>query len=147
MVSLGNNLATIFLGRFLSGLFGNAPISIVGGAATDNWNAIDRGISLGVVIGAVFSGPMLGPVIGGFVTENLGWRWNMWLMIIAGLAMSIICAIFLEESYIPVALIHKARRLRKETGNPNLRTELEESGIDFKRIATVYLVRPWSKSC
>ncbi|PCG96608.1 Major facilitator superfamily domain, general substrate transporter [Penicillium occitanis (nom. inval.)] len=143
MVSLGQNLVTIFLGRFLSGLFGNAPISIVGGAATDNWNAIDRGISLGVVIGAVFSGPMMGPIIGGFVAENLDWRWNLWLMIIAGFAMALICALFLEESYIPRALVKKAKRIRKETGNDKLRTELEEAGIDLNRIVSVYLVRPW----
>ena len=145
MVSLGQNLVTIFLGRFLSGLFGNAPISIVGGAATDNWNAIDRGISLGVVIGAVFSGPMMGPIIGGFIAENLDWRWNLWLVIIAGFTMALICALFLEESYIPRALVKKAMRIRKETGNDKLRTELEEAGIDLNRIVSVYLVRPWSK--
>jgi MFS family permease len=145
MVSLGQNSTTIFLGRFLSGLFGNAPISIVGGAATDNWNAIDRGVSLGVVIGAVFSGPMLGPIIGGFVAENLNWRWNMWLMIIAGFAMALVCGLFLEESYIPRVLVKKAKRLRKETGNYKLKTELEETGIDLSRIVSVYLVRPWSK--
>ncbi|KAI9735750.1 MAG: hypothetical protein M1818_006358 [Claussenomyces sp. TS43310] len=144
MVPVGKNLATILLGRFFSGLFGNAPISIVGGAATDNWNAIDRGIALGVVIGAVFSGPMLGPIIGGFVTaSHLRWRWNMWLMMIGGFAMALICVFFLPESYIPVVLQQKAKRLRKETGNQNLRCEFDESGIDFKRIVTVYLLRPW----
>ena len=109
------------------------------------WNAIDRGISLGVVIGAVFSGPMMGPIIGGFVAENLNWRWNLWLMIIAGFAMALICALFLEESYIPRALVKKAKRIRKETGNYKLKTELEEAGIDIHRIVSVYLVRPWSK--
>ncbi|KAA8649348.1 hypothetical protein EYZ11_008465 [Aspergillus tanneri] len=143
MVPLGPNLGCVLAGRFLSGLFGNAPISIVGGAATDNWNAIDRGIALGVVIGVVFSGPMMGPIIGGFVTAHLHWKWNMWLMVIWGFAMALICAVFLEESYVPVALVHKAKRLRKKTGNPNLTCELEQAGFDFQRLVRVYLVRPW----
>lgn len=58
MAALAKNAATILLGRFFAGLFGAAPISIVGGAATDNWNSIDRAVALASVIGAVFSGPM-----------------------------------------------------------------------------------------
>lgn len=56
MAAVATNAATLLVARFFSGLMGAAPISIVGGAATDNWNAIDRAVALASVIGAVFSG-------------------------------------------------------------------------------------------
>ncbi|KAI9734278.1 MAG: hypothetical protein M1834_002382 [Cirrosporium novae-zelandiae] len=144
MVAEAKNPATLIVGRFLSGVFGAAPITIVGGAVADIWNALDRGIALGGVVGMIWGGPILGPIIGNFVTESyLGWRWTMWLMAIFGGSVSIISFMRLPETYAPIVLSKKARRIRKETGNPNIRSLWDEEETNLAIIVQVYLVRPW----
>ncbi|KAK3714847.1 hypothetical protein LTR37_007582 [Vermiconidia calcicola] len=41
-VAVGQNVATIMLGRFLSGLFASAPLAVVGGAFADMWDPVER---------------------------------------------------------------------------------------------------------
>ena len=65
---------------------------------------------------APLNGPVTGPLIGGFVYENLGWRWGNWLaMILAGVAVLMLAMV--KETYAPVLLQKKAARMRKETGD------------------------------
>ena len=145
MVALGHNVPTVMIGRFLTGVFGAAPVAIVGGAATDNWGPVARGINLTMIIGMLFGGPLLGPIIGNFVVQsNIGWRWNMWLVVIAGLVVSFLCLASLPESYPPAILRSKARKLRKETGDPNIKCKFDYESTSVGYICRVYLVRPWS---
>lgn len=133
------------LGRFLSGCFGVSPIAVLGGV-TDNWSAIDRGVALAATIGMVFSGPTLGPLIGNFICDShLGWRWTMWLIVILGLSFSLFYLFTLPETYPPRALMKKSARLRKETGNKNIRCAFDEESTSLGYIVRVYLIRPWSK--
>jgi MFS family permease len=65
---------------------------------------------------APLNGPVTGPLIGGFVYENLGWRWGNWLaMILAGVAVAMLAMV--KETYAPALLKKKATRMRKETGD------------------------------
>jgi MFS transporter, DHA1 family, multidrug resistance protein len=145
MVAVAHNIPTIMVGRLLTGVFGAAPISIIGGATTDNWNAIDRGVALAFVIGMVFSGPFFGPIIGDFMSQNVSWRWTMWLCVIASFVIGALALFTLPETYAPVVLAHKAKRLRKETGNPNLKCKWDLESPNLGQIVNVYLIRPWRK--
>lgn len=51
--------------------------------------------------------------------------------------------ILLDESYAPVLLVYKARRLRYETGNWSLHAKHEEWDLSFKELAVKYLIRPF----
>lgn len=144
MTAVGQNAATIIIGRFLTGVFGAAPVAIIGGAATDNWGPVARGINLTVVVGMTFGGPLLGPVIGNYVVQNgLGWRWNMWIMAIFAGVISLICSVALPELYHPSVLKQKTKRLRKETGDQSIRCQFDDEKLSIKHICSVYLVRPW----
>ncbi len=55
--------------------------------------------------------------------------------------MTILGLIFFRETYPPVLLERKAKRLRKETGNPNLRSKLA-SDLAFKDYFKLAIVRP-----
>lgn len=46
--------------RFLGGVFGSAPLAIVGGALADFWGPVDRGIAICIFAGATFIGPVAG---------------------------------------------------------------------------------------
>ena len=48
----------------------------------------------------------------------------------------------MPEVYAPVLLLRKARRLRKETGNPAWHHSHEEMKLDIKSIVTKHLTRP-----
>jgi len=70
-------------------------------------------------------GPILGPVIGGFIATAKTWRWVFWVVAIVGGFLGLVFFIFMRETYAPVILQRKAERLRKETGNPLLRSKLD----------------------
>jgi MFS family permease len=63
-----------------------------------------------------FIGPVLGPIVGGYVTETVGWRWTIWiLMIFAGIILPI--QMLAPETYGPILLYRKAKRLEKQGVN------------------------------
>ena len=67
-------------------------------------------------------GPIVGPIAGGFLAEAKGWRWIFWLLTIVAGVCTIAVIAFMRESYAPTILDRKVKRLRKETGNQNLRS-------------------------
>jgi len=143
MVAMGQNYATLMLGRFFSGCFGVAPIAVLG-AVTDNWSAVDRGVALSAAIGMVFSGPIIGPIVGDFICASyLGWRWTMWVVVIFGLSMTVLFLFTLPETYPPQRLMKKSAQLRKETGDLNIRCRFDDESMALDYIARIYLIRPW----
>ncbi|KAI5246831.1 MFS general substrate transporter [Aureobasidium subglaciale] len=76
----------------------------------------------------------------GFIA-TVSWRWIFWLsLIIAGITWPIL--ILSPETYAPVILATRARRLRKENKNPNIFAPLELEHRDMKQLITVVLTRP-----
>lgn len=49
----------------------------------------------------------------------------------------------LDETYAPVLLVNKARRLRHETGNWALHARHEEWDVSVKELANKFLMRPF----
>jgi MFS family permease len=85
--------------------------------------------------------PTIAPVVSGFVSPS-GWRWSFWIgLIVAGITLVVL--LFLPETYAPVLLKKRARKLRKETGNPQIfaPSELEKRGI--YELLSVTLARPF----
>jgi len=72
-------------------------------------------------------GPVIGPVCGGFLVENLSWRWVFWILAIFGGAFGLILLVVGSESYGPTLLERKAAALRKATGNPEIRSKLAKN--------------------
>ena len=95
-------------------------------------------------MGAV-AGPVFGPVVGGFAAAAEGWRWPIWeLAWISGFS-SVFLSIFLPETLPDTILLKRAQRLRKLTGNQNLRSlsEIRQSEMTARAVAREYLVRPF----
>lgn len=59
-VAVAQNIETIIICRFLQGLAGCAPLTIVGGALADIWNPVERGIAVSIFAAATFIGPVAG---------------------------------------------------------------------------------------
>ena len=85
-------------------------------------------------------GPCLGPIISGFIS-TVSWRWTFWV----GFIFAVISApgvIFMPETYAPVLLHAKAKKLRKETGNINIVSQSEIDPKTWHYVGTVVLMRP-----
>lgn len=112
--ALAQNPQTLFITRFISGTCAAAPLTISGGVIADMWDPVGRGFAMSLFSCAVFIGPVLGPIIGGFVTQSyLGWRWVFWVMMIFAALCWVLIVLFMPETFAPVLLLRKAKRLRK----------------------------------
>ncbi|KAI9832244.1 MAG: hypothetical protein M1819_004422 [Sarea resinae] len=138
------DIQTVLLTRFFAGLFASAPVTNTGGVMGDIWAPEQRGVAIVFYALAVVVGPCLGPIIGGAVVQSyLRWRWTEYLTAIWMFFILILDVLILDESYPPVLLVYKARRLRHESGNWALHARHEEWDVSLRELATKYLVRPF----
>ncbi|KAL2048070.1 hypothetical protein ABVK25_011055 [Lepraria finkii] len=139
--ALAPDWPTLLIFRLICGINASSAIAVVGGLYADVFrDTVIRGRTIAIFMAATTCGPMLAPIISGFVSV-MSWRWTFWVgLIVAGASM--VFLIFLPETYGPTILKKRVKRIRKETGNPNVfvRIELEKKGA--KQIATVTLMRP-----
>jgi MFS transporter, DHA1 family, multidrug resistance protein len=143
-VAVAQNIHTIMICRFLQGLFGCAPLVIVGGALADIWDPVDRGVAVAIFAAATFIGPVAGPIVGGFVTQSyLGWRWTAWLTLIMATSFGSIAMMIVPETFAGTILQRRAARLRYETKNWALHSKLDEQRVSASDILTKYLYRPF----
>lgn len=90
---------------------------------------------------AVIFGPCAGPIISGYISPALDWRWTFWIgLIFAG--VSFVPVILVPETYTPVLLKQRARKLRKESQNENICAPMELEKADLKHVLSVVLMRP-----
>ena len=139
--ALATNMNMLIAFRFLAGCFGVAPITNGGGTIADLMPPENRGAAMSIWAIGPLLGPIIGPVAGGFLSDAEGWRWIFWLLTIASGFATIINFLVARETYAPVLLEQKAKRLRKETGNPNLVSKLD-LGISTKELWKRSLLRP-----
>lgn len=131
------------IARFFCGIFSSAPLALAGGTISDIWDNEERGFAIALFAAAPYGGPVAGPIIGGFVGEAIGWRWIFWVnMIFAGVVALMILTI--PETFAPVLLRRRAERLRKETGDENIKTEQELFKASLLEILIETLIRPFS---
>ncbi|CAK7212877.1 hypothetical protein SEUCBS140593_001656 [Sporothrix eucalyptigena] len=135
---------TLMLTRFFGAFFASAPVTNTGGVLGDLFSPAWRGIAMAGYAMAVVGGPVLGPIVSAAVViqPSLGWRWTEYLTGILQIFVLIIAVILLDESYGPVLLVYKARRLRHETGNWALHARFEEWDVSIGELARKFLVRP-----
>lgn len=139
------NYSTLMAFRFLTGFFGSPALATGGASLGDIWSQIKLPFPIAIwAVGAV-CGPVLGPVIGGFSAMNLNWRWPLWLLVIASGLSTALIFLLLPETYAPNILLHRARRLRKLTGNDKIRSqgELDQAKLTATQLLEEALARPF----
>jgi multidrug resistance protein len=123
--ALANSLGSLVAFRFLAGIMGSCPVTLGTGTIADLMPMEKRaGAMGGYMLGAIF-GPSIGPIAGGYITPAAGWRWTFWVLAIMSGVMAIVILFFTQETYPYILLERKTKRLREETGNPNLRSALD----------------------
>ncbi|KAI8459071.1 major facilitator superfamily domain-containing protein [Phakopsora pachyrhizi] len=149
VLQLGNaikatNLATIFSIRFFAGLFAAAPLTNCGGVIADIWDPVTRGKAITLFTASTFIGPVMGPVIGNFIVSSfLGFRWVFWIMMILSSASWLMALFNLPETYAPILLTRRAKKLRKVTGNPMLHSLHEKLEFSLMGVLHRTIFRPF----
>jgi MFS family permease len=100
--ALAPNINALIAFRFLAGLAGSCPMTIGAGSITDMIPQERRGKYMASWIFGPLWGPVIGPVgrsmlpnfkrclnadtcdfsAGGYLSQALGWRWSLWLVVI-----------------------------------------------------------------
>ncbi|KAL8730219.1 MAG: hypothetical protein Q9166_004196 [cf. Caloplaca sp. 2 TL-2023] len=127
--------------RLLCGITASSAIALVGGLFADIYDdPITRGRALAFFMATTTCGPTLAPIISGFVSD-ISWRWTFWVgLIIAGVSLAFL--FFMPETYGPTILKHRARRMRKETGNSSIFAPIELEKKGARQMITITLTRP-----
>ncbi|ETS76274.1 hypothetical protein PFICI_11661 [Pestalotiopsis fici W106-1] len=124
--ALAPSLDSLVALRFLQGLAASCSSSHGGGTIGDLVPAHRRGAVTSGYTCALLFGPTLGPIFGAYLTRAKGWRWVFWAIAVVNTGVTLLYMFTCRETYGPVLLKWKAKKLRKETGNPLLRGQGEQ---------------------
>jgi MFS family permease len=105
--------------RALSGLVVTANVlnpAVMG----DIWEAENRGSPMSLMTLGPFIGGTAGPAISGLISEQLSWRWVLWMSVLLSGTCAVLLFTSLPETYGPVILRRRNKRLHisPENGVP-----------------------------
>jgi MFS family permease len=125
-----NSKGFLIADRLLAGFGASAVYSLAYGVLGDVWSAEQRGRSLRMYLLIPLTGSAVGPIVGGFVVEYSTWRWLFWAMTILQGILEASSLLLFYESYGPVLLRRRAKKLRNDTGDSRFHAAVErrESG-------------------
>ncbi len=91
------NLATLIVFRVLQGAAGGALIPTSQAILMETFPPHEQGMAMAIFgVGAMF-GPIVGPALGGWITDNLNWRWIFYINIPIGILAVIMSAFFIFD--------------------------------------------------
>lgn len=95
------NLETLIIFRIIQGAAGGALIPISQTILMETFPPHQRGMAMAIFgIGAMF-GPIIGPALGGWITDNLNWRWIFYINLPIGVVAVTMAAYFIfDPSYL-----------------------------------------------
>ncbi|KAE8144642.1 major facilitator superfamily domain-containing protein [Aspergillus avenaceus] len=124
--AVAKNIETMIVCRFFNGIAGSAFLSVAGGTVGDMFARHELSAPMMLYTASPFVGPEIGPLVGGFINQFSSWRWTFYVLLIwTGVLLTSI--IFLvPETYHPVLLRRKARKIRQETGDNRWQAPIEK---------------------
>ena len=94
-------LGMLIFFRVLQGAAGGALIPISQAILMETFPPYQQGMAMAIFgVGAMF-GPIIGPALGGWITDNLSWRWIFYINIPIGIVAVVMASFFLyDPSYL-----------------------------------------------
>ncbi|MCJ9751951.1 DHA2 family efflux MFS transporter permease subunit [Neorhizobium sp. BETTINA12A] len=100
LCGLAQSLPQIVGFRLLQGFFGAALVPLSQGILLDIYSVEERGSAMALFGVSVMVGPVLGPVIGGWLTDNISWRWVFYINVPIGILAFMGISVFVKETKI-----------------------------------------------
>ena len=98
LCGLAQSLAQIVLARLLQGVFGAALVPLSQAVLLDINPKEKVGQAMAIWGAGIMIGPILGPMLGGWLTENVNWRWVFFINLPVGVFAFYGIARYLPES-------------------------------------------------
>lgn len=136
------SMSQIIIVRFFAAVAGSACIAnapgTIGDVVSDEYRALVFSVwSIGPI-----NAPVIGQIIGGHVTQYVNWRWATWLIMIWG-GIAFLIMVCVRETYAPILLQQKAKRIRKETGESRYWSRYDVR-VGFTELMKANLSRPFA---
>jgi MFS transporter, DHA2 family, multidrug resistance protein len=95
MCGFAPDLLTLVLARVLQGLFGGGLLAKAQAFLFESFPPEKQGMIQGLFGVCVIVGPIIGPTLGGYLTDNLNWRWIFFINLPVGILATILCQLFI----------------------------------------------------
>lgn len=142
-VGVGRDATTVLIFRFLGGVTSSVCPAITGGWLADFLRPVERGVAVAIFAATTLVGPGIGAISSqALVQSDAGWRWIAWSTMLLGVFFGAAGFVILPETYLPVIEKRHARRLRWQTKNWALHSQLDEQPVGVGDFLTRYLTRP-----
>ena len=101
MCGVASSFGALVFARILQGLGGGGLISTSQAILRDTYPLEEQGKAQGIFAMGVIVGPALGPVFGGWITDNLTWRWAFFINLPVGIAAATLIWLYLRNPESP----------------------------------------------
>lgn len=101
MCGIASSFGQLVFARILQGLGGGGLISTSQAILRDTYPLEEQGKAQGIFAMGVIVGPALGPVLGGWITDNLTWRWAFFINLPVGIAAATLIWMYLRNPELP----------------------------------------------
>ncbi|MEO5716622.1 MAG: DHA2 family efflux MFS transporter permease subunit [Luteolibacter sp.] len=97
LCGLATNLMMLILARVLQGLAGGGLLAKAQAIVFEAFPSSERALAQSVFGMGIIVGPTISPVLGGWLTDNLGWRWIFFINLPIGIAAVLMAWIFMPR--------------------------------------------------
>lgn len=140
-IPLGGHVATVYAGRFITGLASAVPSVVIAGSIEDLFNTRQRVWAVICWNSSTTIALCLGPIYATCIINSIGWEWVYYSASICMLVLSV--ALFpVKESRPSVLLGRKIDQLRQLKTIGNLRWTNADPAKNWQAWVNVVLVRP-----
>ena len=94
LCGMAPNLGFLIAARVLQGLAGGGLLAKAQSVVFESFAPAERGAAQSIFGLGVIAGPALGPVLGGWLTDQMGWRWIFFINVPFGILAVLACTTF-----------------------------------------------------
>lgn len=151
-VATANNVETVLLGMFFSGIGTGVGNTMVGGIVVDLfYHAEQRDLPMATFVFISVVGTSIGEVVAAYVADShslpgggvYAWRWIHWFQLIWTGLEAIYFIFFMPETRASVLLSRRAEKMRRETGDAGIHAQADLERESLKTLISVSLTRPF----
>ncbi|BCU78910.1 DHA2 family efflux MFS transporter permease subunit [Luteolibacter sp. LG18] len=95
LCGVSNSLGMLIFARVLQGIAGGGLLAKAQSIVFETFSPKERPLAQAIFGLGVIVGPAIGPVLGGWLTDNMGWRWIFFINLPLGVLAVLMCTTFM----------------------------------------------------